>query len=236
MLRRHATNENLVRLSAVFGVAGPIVLGALLAIEGKASDGYSHASQTISELGGVQAARPLIQNVNFMVVGVLFVGFAIGLHRGIGGGGSVLGPALVGVFGVFSGVANALLPCDLGCEFQSITGTMHNVTGLMGFVAATAAMFVVSRRLGEDEHWDSLRTFSRAAGALALASLVAWIGVAKAADVGSLDGVLQRLFVGVWFVWIEVMAFRLLRLSKGQPPIADSPDDGRPKSLAEQVS
>ncbi|MFQ6029491.1 MAG: hypothetical protein ACE5Q6_18600, partial [Dehalococcoidia bacterium] len=54
-------------------------------------------------------------------------------------------------------------------------------------------------------------------GVAALVSLLLWIGVAKAAEVESLNGVLQRLFVGVWFVWVEVMAVRLFQLSRRSP-------------------
>ena len=41
-----------------------------------------------------------------------------------------------------------------------------------------------------------------------------WIAVGVIADVESLNGILQRLYVGVWFTWTIVMAFKLFYLSQ----------------------
>jgi len=90
---------------------------------------------------------------------------------------------------------------------------LHNVAGLTGFVAAIAGMFVISRRIILDSYWQVLYRFSWIFGIAALVSLVLWIGVAKAAEVCSVNGVLQRLFIGVRFIWVEVMAIRLFSLS-----------------------
>ena len=142
-------------------------------------------------------------------------------------GGSTLGPVLVGVFGILAGL-HAFLPCDLGCEFRTFTETMHNLTGLGGFIAAIAGIFVVSRRLKEDSSWRALYRFSLIAGVAAAASLVLWIGVAKDAEVGNLNGVLQRSFVAAWLIWMEVMAIRLFQVSRRAK--AGEPIEGRLES------
>ena len=217
MLESRANQDKLLRFLALCGVAAPIFFAILVTVGGFIYQGYSHATQAVSELGGVEAQYPLLQNTNFFVIGVLYIAFAVGLHRGIGGGrGSTLGPVLVGVFGVSSLLAT-VLPCDLGCEFQSLTGTMHNVRGLGGFIAAILGIFVTSRRLKGDPRWHSLYRFSWTTGVAVLGSLLLWIGVAKAADVESLNGVLQRVFLAAWFIWVEVMALRLLSLSHRAP-------------------
>ncbi len=112
-------------------------------------------------------------------------------------------------------MGSAFLPCDPGCEFQTFTGTMHNVTGLGGFIAAIAGIFVISRRLRGDPNWRPFYSFSWITGIAALVSLLLWIGVAKVAEVDSANGLLQRLFILAWFVWVEVMALRLFRISRG---------------------
>lgn len=213
MFESRANQRHLLRFLALCGIAAPIVFAILLTVAGFFYEGYSHATQAGSELGGVEAQYPLIQNTNFFVIGVLFIAFAFGLHLGVGGGrGSILGPVLVGVFGVSSGLANAFLPCDPGCEFRSLTGAMHNLTGLGGFIAAILGIFVISTRLKGDPHWHSLYRFSWMTGVATLVSLLLWIGVAKAAEVESLNGVLQRVFIAAWFIWVEVMALRLFFL------------------------
>ena len=103
--------DNLLKFLALCGVAAPIVFGILATVAGFTYQGYSHGTQAVSELGGVEAQYPLLQNANFFVIGVLFIAFAFGLHRGLGGGrGSTLGPVLVGIFGVSAGLGNAFLP------------------------------------------------------------------------------------------------------------------------------
>ena len=217
MLESRSNQDNLLRFLALCGIAAPIVFTILVAVSGFIYEGYSHVTQAVSELGGVEAQYPLLQNANFFLIGVLFIAFAFGLHRGIGGGnGSIFGPVLVGGFGVSAGMGSAFLPCDPGCEFQTLTGTLHNLTGLGGFVAAIAGIFVISRRLRGDPNWQTFYSFSWITGIAALVSLLLWIGVAKIAEVDSVNGVLQRLFILAWFVWVEVMALRLLRISRGR--------------------
>ena len=214
MLESRANQDNLVRSLALCGIAAPIIFVGLVTVGGFVYEGYSHVTQAVSELGGVEAQYPLLQNVNFIVMGVLIMAFAFGLHRGIGHcRGSKLGPALVGVFGIIA-VAHGFLPCDPGCEFQSLTGAMHNLTGLGGFIAAITGIHLISRRLKADPDWRSLCRFSWITGIAALVSLLLWIGVAKAAEVESLNGVLQRVFIAVWFLWVEVMAIRVFWVSQ----------------------
>ena len=77
--------DNLLKFLALCGVAAPIVFAILVTVAGFNYPGYSHVVQVVSELGGVEAQYPLIQNANFLVIGVLFIAFALGLQRGLGG-------------------------------------------------------------------------------------------------------------------------------------------------------
>ena len=205
--------DNKLKFLAICGISGPVIFAILVTISGSLYEGYSHLTQAVSELGGAGAQYPEVQNWNFLILGILVMAFALGLHRG-NVGGRKLGPVLIGVFGVSSGLANSVLPCDLGCEFQTLTGTLHNVTGLVGFVSAIAGIFVISRGLKGDPFWRRFHRFSLVVGFATLVSLLLWIGVAKAAEVDSLNGLLQRLFIGFWFLWVEVIAIRLFQLSR----------------------
>ena len=55
-------------------------------------------------------------------------------------------------------------------------------------------MFVISRRIILDSYWQALYRFSWIFGIAALVSLVLWIGVAKAAELGSVDGVCSSAY------------------------------------------
>ena len=196
------------------GIAAPAVFVLLVIIAGAYHPGYSHVTQAISELGGVAAQNPLIQNVNFFIFGVLLVAFALGLHRYLEGARrSALGAALVAAFGLVS-VAHAFLPCDVGCEFVSAVGSAHNITGLAGFLSVIAGVFLISRIFAIDPNWKSYRGYSVMTAVVGLASLVLWIALAKAARIEIMNGSLQRLFAGTILLWIEVIAVRLFVLSR----------------------
>lgn len=196
------------------GIAAPIVFTLLVIIAGTYYPGYSHVTQAISELGGVEAKNPLIQNANFFISGVLIVAFALGLYRNLAGARrSAFAATLVGAFGLVS-VAHAFLPCDAGCEFVSTVGSVHNVTGLAGFLSVIAGVFLISRIVAVDPNWESYRGYSIMTAVGGLASLVLWIALAKAARIQIMNGSLQRVFAGTILLWIEVIAVRLLWLSR----------------------
>ena len=216
--------DSAVRLLALGGIAAPIIFAILVTVGGFIYQGYNHATQAISELGGVEARYPLIQNANFFMVGVLIMAFAFGLHRGMGhGNGPVVGFLLLGAFGVLT-VAQTLLPCDSGCEFESPIGALHNMAGLSGFLTAIAGILVTSRRLRRDPNRRSYAGYSAVTAIAALVGLFAWIGISKAAGVQTLNGVLQRIVVGLLLLWVEVMALRLFWLSRlaPMPQLSDS--------------
>lgn len=208
------TTDRLSRYLAACGIAVPLVFVALMALGGFLQEGYSHVSQAVSELGGVEADRPIVQNLNFVVTGLLVMSLALGLHRAVGQGGrSVAGPLLIGMFGLGTTVAQPLLPCDPGCDFVTLTGTMHNVTGMASFVALIVGIALTAGRFRESREWRAFATPSRITAAVALLALIAWIGVAKAAEVESLNGVLQRVFIGIALAWIGVAGVWLWRVS-----------------------
>lgn len=199
------------------GIAAPLFFVLMVVVASTRYPGYSHMTQAISELGGVDSPLPFIQNLNFFVTGILIVAFTVGLHAGIAGGSRpVLGPALVAVFGIVM-VPRFLLPCDSGCEFVSIAGSLHNITGLAAFLAAVAGIFFTSRRLVRDQRWNAYRAYSVITAIAGLVILVLWIGIAKVARIQSVNGLLQRLYAGTVFLWIEVMAIRLFTLSRRSP-------------------
>jgi hypothetical membrane protein len=205
------------------GIVAPVFFALMVVIAGINYPGYSHLTQAISELGGVGAPNPLIQNLNFAVTGLLIIVFASGLNSGLDAGKrSWLGPMLLAGFGVVM-VVHAFLPCDAGCEFVTRVGSAHNVTGLAGFLLAITGVFTVSRL--EDSGSGSYRGYSAISAAAGLASLVLWIALGRAARIHVMNGSLQRLFAATVLLWIEVTAIRQLMMSRqtsvrGETPAA----------------
>ncbi len=201
-----AGDRRALRLAARGGVVGPLLFVALVVVGGVLYDGYSHVGQTISELGGEGAEFALLQNVNFIVLGVLVIGFAWALARTLGPPHT--GAVLVAVFGFSSAMLNGLLPCDLGCQGSTTVGLLHNVFGTVGFVAGVGAMFVLARRWRTEPGWRSHVPFTRTMAATALVGLLAFIAV-EAAEVRTYAGLVQRVFVLALLGWIAGTAVRL---------------------------
>lgn len=205
--------DGISRLLAICGIIGPIFFTTVVVILGLLRPGYSHLAQAVSELGEVGAPNAIVQDINFIMLGLLTLAFAFGLHLGIGAGrGSKIGPALLAVFAVVAGVGNGLLPCDPGCKFVTLTGIMHNITGLTGFVAFIATALTIARRLREDSLWQRYSSYSLVTGVFAVLFLVLFI--LSSEFFPAWRGGFQRLFVGAMLLWIELMAIRLFQVSR----------------------
>lgn len=196
-----------VRLAAIGGVVGPALFAAVVLTGGVLYDGYSHSTQKISELGGEGARYALLQNTNFVVLGLSIIGFSWAMAQVLGR--PLIGPIALGIFGLLSSIANGLLPCDVGCQGNTTVGQLHNITGLFGFISAIVGIFVLTRRWSEDPIWKSHVNPTRIAGLLATVGLVAFVtSESSGAFAGS--GIYQRIFVGVLLLWVAVTAIRLI--------------------------
>jgi hypothetical membrane protein len=207
---QHANDRAvLMRAAARGGVVGPGLFIAIVVLGGWLSDGYRHASQKISELGGQGASFAGLQNVNFIVLGVLVLGFAWALGRHLGAPHH--GPVLLGIFGISSCIANGLLPCDVACAGETPVAMAHNVTGLLGFLAAIAGMTVLARRWRHDPRWRHHVLPTVGAAVVALGGLMWFITTQSTDPLHPLGGIAQRLFVGTLLLWITRTAWLLHR-------------------------
>lgn len=204
--KRTLKRSKAVRLAAFGGVIGPILFAVMVIIGGAVYDGYSHISQKISELGGEGAEYAIIQNLNFVMLGVFVLGLSWALARVLGP--PYLGPALVGYFGLILAV-HSVLPCDPRCNGQTTIGLLHNVTGISAFIATIAGMFVLARRWRHDADWGSHARLTRRIAFVAIGGL-AWFVITQALEF-SLGGIAQRVFVGALFLWIALTAWHLYR-------------------------
>ncbi len=208
LVQSKVKRSRVIRLATLGGIIGPILFVMLVIVGGGVYDGYSHVSQTISELGGDGAEYALLQNFNFIVIGTLVIGFSWALAGVLGP--PYLGPALIGFFGMSSSIANGLLPCDAGCEGETTVGLLHNITGLAGFIAAIAGMFILARRWRDDPVWQSHVGFTRSAAFVATGGF-AWFVITQALDAEPLTGIAQRVFVSALLLWTAVTAWKLHR-------------------------
>ncbi|WP_051970394.1 DUF998 domain-containing protein [Kitasatospora azatica] len=139
-------------LLACGAVAGPLFLG-MGVTEGLTRTGFDFTRNAISQL----SLGPLgwIQVASFLVTSVLITAGAVGLRRAIGQtAGGTWAPRLVAVFGA-SFLLAGLFTADPGAGFPAGTsdgpatlsghGTVHMLSGTVGYLALCGAFLVLAR-------------------------------------------------------------------------------------------
>ena len=152
-----------------------------------------------------------IQNLNFYLFSLTTIGFTFALHRAIDGGkGSIIGPVLIGMLGLSSAGLNSVLPCDALCEGITAAGKLHLITGILGFISMAIGLIVMSRRMTRSPQWKTYSRYTLASGILMFVLFFA-AGVVGSDEASTLDGLMQRIFIASFLIWISVTGFRILR-------------------------
>jgi hypothetical protein len=190
-------------------VAGPLYVVVAL-VQVLTRDGFDLSRHPLSllslgDLGWIQIA-------NFVVAGLLAVGFAVGMRRVLEPGrGRTWGPLLVGAFGVGL-IMGGVFVADPGAGFPpgapagapeqlSWHGMLHAIAPPLAFLSLIVACFVFARRFAArgQRGWAAYC----AATGVALLGILAWPNP---------DTVSVQLAVAVvlGFAWVSVLAARLL--------------------------
>jgi len=201
-----------LRLYALCGVIAPIFFVLMVIVEGFLVPGYSHMTQQISDLGAyaLYGSYALLQNLNFFVFGILMAAFAIGLRQEL-----PASRAITTSLG-FSGVMFFLLGF-FPDEPTPWPAAAHSLIVLVGGVSILLSEFFAWRRLrrpiaDEGVGWTEYGRFSLVSLVLTIISATLFMVFGQPGS--PVTGLLQRVMFAPSLLWIEVMALRLLRLSK----------------------
>ena len=203
-------------LAAWAGIIGPLLFTAAFLVQERFRvNEYSPIAEPVSALEA--GPNGWIQQVNFVVFGLLTIAFAVGLHRGLRPTrAGIAGPALIAVSGIGSVLA-AAFPLREDAAGVTYDPGGHIVGGLMFFVTSAVGLIVLSRRVANDAQWSGLATYTLVAGITALAGFVAG-GVLVMPDDAPLHewaGLFQRaLILLVVFPCRVVLSFRLRRAAR----------------------
>jgi len=203
------------RTLAAAGIVGPVLFTVGFLVLGFFRRGeYDPIAKQISDLEAGPSGW--VQQVNFVVFGLLLVAFAVGLQRGVRPTrAGVVGPAILGCNGVGLVLAGIFpLREDAAGLVYDPTG-VHTVNGTIFFLSIGIALVVVSPRLRGDPRWRGLATYTLVTGIALLVLFVAVGALTRPADAPLHDwlGLLQRLVLAVWFPCIVVLALRLRRVA-----------------------
>ncbi|HEV2457500.1 MAG TPA: DUF998 domain-containing protein [Ktedonobacterales bacterium] len=214
--------ERTTRLLLLGGVVGPALFVVVLLIEGTTRPGYSAWHNFGSQLS--LSSQGWEQVANFLMCGLLCLGFAVGLRWALGSGkGAVAGPVALAVFGAALVVAG-IFKTDPGLGYPpgvpapaggpTPHGAVHALAGLFAFVSLAVACFALARRFAGDTRWRGWAAYSIVTGVVVVLSLV----VSNVPSLSDFAGLIQRIgIVGGW-TWIVLLAARLLR--DMQPDVA----------------
>ncbi|MBP2328776.1 ABC-type transport system involved in multi-copper enzyme maturation permease subunit [Kibdelosporangium banguiense] len=183
--------------------AGTTILATLL------WEGYNTASQTISELFAIDAPPRALVVALFLAHNILLIAFAAGVWASANRRALRVTAGLLAGIGVIGSVATVFFSIHLRGAVPTTTDTMHAVlTGVIvalillavGFAATTAGMWF------RVYSWATLATlvvFGAMAGLqgphLAANESTPWLGV------------LERINIGGYLLWLTVLAVVLLR-------------------------
>jgi hypothetical protein len=201
-------------------IAGPLFTAAWI-LEGATRAHYNPLRHPVSslELGGEFGWT---QQANFVVAGLLTLGFAVGLRRALRPlGGSTWGPLLiaahgVGLLGAGIFVTDPVSGYPPGTPdhlptFGSTHAALHDLLSVGTFVGLPIACLVMARRLAgwRERGWA---IYSAATGVVfAVAFVLTSMAFNQAEPLVAFGGLLQRITVTVGWTWLTLLAIHLLR-------------------------
>lgn len=195
-------------------VAGPAFMIAVT-IQGAVRPDYDPLRDSISALA-LGSGAGWIQNLNFVLTGVLTIGLAFGL-LGATGRRTIWGPALAAVWGAGALLAG-VFPTDpdpsyppLNDGAATLQGMVHNWTAGMGFAALCVSTLVFARWFarGGQRGWA---LYSAISGAVFLifTLLHNYFGRQLGRSLSDFGGLFQRCAVVIGFAWLTAVAIQFL--------------------------
>ena len=200
------------------GIVGPLLFTAVFLVqEAFRREEYDPLAEPVSALEAGPAGW--IQQVNFVILGVLTIVHAIGQHAGmLPTRRGIAGPVLLGVTGVAAFVS-AIFPLREDGAGVTQFPVGHLVGGLTFFLVSPLALIVLSRRMRRDPAWRSLSRYTFVSGMLlvALAFVTLRFVFPDDAPLHDLAGLIQRITIlGVLFPCRVVLGVRLSSIARDQ--------------------
>jgi hypothetical membrane protein len=206
---------NLVAIGAAAGIIGPLLFTVGFIVQGLFRSGeYDPIAETVSALEA--GPNGWIQQLNFVVFGVLMMIFGVGLSKVLRTRRRWTAFAVVLWWAVGLLMAG-LFPLRENADGQTYDPTgLHQPNGAVFFLSTWAGLAILSWCLRSDPRWRNLVPYTMITSA-ALAVLFAVLAVLAIPDSAPLHpwaGLLQRLVLAVWFPCLVVLGVRLRRVAR----------------------
>jgi hypothetical membrane protein len=211
---RHAQSLRLT-LAAWAGLVGPVLFTLTwVAQELARIEEYSPIKEPVSALEAGPGGW--VQQVNFVVLGVLTMAFAAGMYRALQPSKpGVIGSVLLFTSGVASVLAGVVFPLREDAVGVTYDPGGHQLNGFVFFTSSALALVVISFALAKQPVWRGLAMPLRVAGILMLLSnpVMGVLVLPDDAPLHAWAGLAQRVVVlGLLFPARLALSHRLLRL------------------------
>jgi hypothetical protein len=214
------TNQNefmkkgISSISVYCGLIAPILFVLIFTIEGLLRENYSAMKNFISELS--LGSRGWIQISNFLIFGVLFFVFSMGLlqefrKRKLSSTGPILFLILACCY-FFSGPF-ITDPGTIYTQQKSVHGIIHGVLGATVFLLMTISSWTFLKLFKKEKAFKSLKNVTLLFAILLTLSLIAFTYATKVPtsqnNFPNRTGLFQRLALIPFMVWLFYMAFSI---------------------------
>jgi len=190
-------------LSSLLYVGTDILAGMLW-------EGYSFTSQPISELAAIGAPTRQLTAPLFTIYAVLLLAFGLGV-RGSAGRNRALRLTAVLLIGIgLVGLAWTPFPMHLGEPVSSLANTMHSI-----FAGVQVLLTLLAIGFGAAVYRNWFRFYSIGTILTLLVAGVVGFGLAASGQPTPWFGVIERINVYGYLLWMAVLSIVLLRTEKG---------------------
>lgn len=200
-----------LQLSALCGLIAPVVFVIVVLVLAGAQPGYSHLHQYISELGAIGEINAVWVNyLGIFWFGLSLILFAPAFYQLIRPGkraSTVCGALVLTGIGF---IVLAVSPCDAGCSLNSpsLMAQIHNNAAIICFVLMISVTGVLSVRRVTGYQPTFYYSFCLIMTVLLVFS---FIKINLIGYQGPYAGLFQRLFIGIFSIWLICTAWLALR-------------------------
>ncbi len=224
-----AQQPTFLRLGLWAGIIGPLLFALVFTIAGALTPGYSAINNAVSDLEF--GATGWIQRVNFLVLGLLLILFALAFFQRIrpvlAAPWRQISAGLLVLSGAGYLLASLFLPAARGESQRAVHAILHTVAFSLVFIPLGVACLLIGAQLVRTNGWHNWRGFGVYSLVTGLITLFAPLGnlfslvapgpqtpISNPGAEFSGGGLINRVGILIAFAWLVILAARLFRLQE----------------------
>ena len=201
----------------ILGIIAPIAYAIFVIVGGAITPGYSHTAQAISELTATGSPHKLFLDFLFSAYNIMLIGFGAVFLQYVRGKQQLrlsgkLGSWCIMLIGAMGLLTNLFFPMDPRGASATTIGIIHLIlAGLLSLGTILATLLVGLWLIKQPDH-KRAGIFSLIACAVIV--LTGGLAAAAAATVSPIMGLLQRLTIGTFMLWVLFFGIKISNSSE----------------------